>query len=85
MAKSKKPKAGATGDFPKGKLNKDDEGGINILISAENGRVRIDFGKPLEWIAMNYVQALGLADVIIKKARELENGAGEPERQLWKN
>ena len=47
------PKLGPTGDFPEGKLGKDDEGGINMAIaaSAKDGQVHIQFGGPVAWLA----------------------------------
>ena len=57
-------------------MSKEDEG-VEVTISTEYGRIRLEFKKPLQWISMNYIQAIGLADIIIKKAKELEPG--------WKN
>lgn len=72
-----KDKPGPTGDFPEGKLNPDDEGGLNIAVSHEirpSGAavVRIDFGSPTAWVAMGADQALAFASIIVKHAMELK-------------
>jgi hypothetical protein len=63
---------GPTGEFPLGKLNADDEGGINIAIGSESGNVRIDFGEPTAWIALPPDQALAFASLIVKHAMALK-------------
>jgi hypothetical protein len=63
---------GPTGDFPQGKLNADDEGALNIAISQEKGVVRIDFGKPIEWLAMPPDLAFDFASTILVHARRLK-------------
>jgi hypothetical protein len=65
-------KPGPTGDFPQGKLNQDDEGGIQIAIGSDSGAVRIDFGKPTAWFALPPDEALALASVIVKHAMALK-------------
>jgi hypothetical protein len=65
-------KPGPTGDFPLGKLNQDDEGGIQIAIGSESGKVRLDFGEPTAWVAMTPDEALALASVIVKHAMALK-------------
>ena len=64
-------KLGKTGDFPEGKLNPTDEGGLQIAIGIEDGKVRIDFGTPTAWIAMSPDQAMTFAMSIINKAERL--------------
>jgi hypothetical protein len=66
-------KPGATGDYPEGKLNPDDEGGLNIAISTEGGDVRIDFGKKILWLALNPDETLALASDLVRRALELKN------------
>lgn len=67
-------KLGPTGDFPQGKLNADDEGALNCVISRENGCVRVDFGEPTAWIALPPDLALAFAATIIKHAMALKRG-----------
>jgi hypothetical protein len=66
--------AGPTGDFPLGKLNETDEGGLQMAISSEGGCVRLDFGKPTAWIAFPPDQALALASLIVKRALAMKAG-----------
>ncbi len=60
---------GATGEFPDGKLDASDEGGIKMLISENAGNVRIDFGQPLAWFAMPKPQALTFAFTVLERCR----------------
>ena len=66
-------KLGATGQYPEGKLNPDDEGEIAFAIGADkpNKKVLIDFGKPVAWIAMTPDQATQFARILIEKALEI--------------
>ena len=58
------------GKFPDGKLNKDDEGGIAMVVELQDKRVVIQFPKPVAWIGMTADEAILLAQDLIKKARE---------------
>ena len=70
-----KPKpAGPTGDFPGGKLNAEDEGGIVVHVNSDNGKVKMVFGAPIAWIAMNPGQAAELANALMQKAVEASGG-----------
>ena len=69
-------KPGPTGDYPMGKLNDDDEGGLVVAISRQDypkGKVvRIDFGpKPVAWVCLPPDAAIEFAETIIKYARAL--------------
>jgi hypothetical protein len=64
---------GPTGDFPHGRLNPDDEGGLKIAISQEKGVVRIDFGEPTAWIGLPPELALEFASLIAKHALRLKH------------
>lgn len=69
-------KPGPTGDFPEGKLDDDDEGGLNVAISHDlDGNVRLDFGEPTAWIAMGHLQARELARLIIEHAIGAEHAS----------
>lgn len=63
-------KIGPTGQFPDGKLNPDDEGGLTYRVAADiqNGLVRIEFGGPVAWLALQPEQAVKLGDSLINKA-----------------
>ena len=69
-------KPGPTGDYPDGKLNADDEGGIAVAIAYDpnNDTVHIDFGKPVAWIALPPSQAVAFAELIIHHALRGKNG-----------
>lgn len=66
------PKFGATGNFPKGKLNEDDEGAIKIGIAFDptNQIVRIEFGTPVTWLGLPPEEAIQFANMILAKARK---------------
>ena len=63
---------GPTGEFPRGKLNRHDEGALNIGITNMNGVVRIEFGKKIAWIGLPPNEALSFAAIIIKHAMTLK-------------
>jgi hypothetical protein len=65
-------KLGATGDFPEGKLNQDDEGGLVMKISTEGGNVRVDFGTQVAWFALPPDAAIDMAKAIIAQAVSLQ-------------
>ena len=67
-------KIGATGEFPYGKADADDEGELQMALASDhgNGIVRIMFGKPIGWLGLPSVQARALAALLIEKADELE-------------
>jgi hypothetical protein len=67
------PQFGATNKFPQGKLNDNDEGEIAFGVAAdkENGKVLINFGKPVAWFGMDREQAIELANTLRQKADDL--------------
>lgn len=67
-------KLGATGRFPYGKVDSDDEGELQMALAADpvNGVIRIVFGKPIGWFALPTLEARGLAAMLIEKADELD-------------
>jgi hypothetical protein len=70
----KKPKLGATGNFPHGKLNPTDEGELQMGMTSirSKGVVRIDFGKPITWFALRPAEARAFAEMLIERANALE-------------
>lgn len=58
--------------YPRGKLNKNDEGAAAIAISIEGNTVRIDFGKDLSWIGFDKSTAIALANVLIDTANKIK-------------
>ncbi len=65
------PRLGGTGNYPDGKINKNDEGEIRFGVANVDGKVILNFGKPVAWVGMNPDDARRLADMLIKKANEL--------------
>lgn len=65
---------GATKDFPKGKLNEADEGGLNLAVThtdGADGRVIVHFGSPVVWIGFTREEAIAIAEMIKKHAESL--------------
>jgi hypothetical protein len=61
---------GATGTFPQGVLNDDDEGALKIGVAFDkkDGLVHINFGKPVAWTAFPPEMAVQLARILLKHA-----------------
>jgi hypothetical protein len=57
--------------FPRGKLNADDEGALPIRIGTQDKTIIIHFGKPCEWIGLDKHTALALAAKIKERAEEI--------------
>ncbi len=63
-----KPKLGATGRHPLGRVTEDDEGEIRIGIAVHSGRVLLDFGKPVWSLGFDSEGALDFARSIKSNA-----------------
>jgi hypothetical protein len=65
----------AAGDRPptysKGKLSPEDQGDLFGRIGIVNGRIVIDFGKGVTWLALTIDDAEALAQVLTAKANDL--------------
>lgn len=57
--------------YPKGKMRSDDDGAVAVAIGIDQGRVVIDFGKSLAWIAFDKVSLRGLIDLLEEKYKLL--------------
>ena len=68
---------GAVGDHPDGVLRGGDEGLIQFAVGHEDGKVVIDFGKPVAWLGMTPQQAADFASSILNRAREAGRKQGE--------
>jgi len=66
-------KMGATGEFPEGKLNKDDEGQLLFGVAADvrKGVVIVNFNTPVNWFALPPDLADQLATLLQNKANEV--------------
>ena len=64
---------GATGKYPQGHLNDDDEGELRIGIGVSEGKVVINFGTPVVWIGFDADQAIELACHILGTAKKIKD------------
>jgi hypothetical protein len=68
---------GPTGDYPRGKLTPQDEGGLKIACGVEQGKVILHFGKAVVWLGLEPQDARALAASLLKQADRAEGrGAG---------
>jgi hypothetical protein len=66
------------GDYPEGKVNDADEGALLVAVGIENGRITMQFPKPVAWLAMEPAQAIEVgADLIRRAYKEGEWNLGE--------
>ncbi len=61
-----------TDQFPRGKLNADDEGQLQIRVGIQDRTVVVNFGKPVAWLGMDYLTAVNLAETIMRRAEEIK-------------
>lgn len=66
------PDLGATGKYPDGKLNDDDQGEIKIGVTVKDNKVVLAFGKHVEWIGFTREQAIQIGQTLIDRARQTE-------------
>ena len=59
-------------EYPRGKLNPEDEGSLEIGIGAKDGTVMVVFPKPVKWFALSVHEARDLARMLKKRARKAE-------------
>ena len=65
-------KLGATGKFPQGKLNPDDEGELTVGVADDGKLVHVNFGKPVAWFALPPDIALALASSLTAHAMAIK-------------
>jgi len=58
--------------FPQGKLSEDDEGLLEVAIGIHEGKLIVNFGKPVYWFGLDYDGAMQLASNIIGRAQEIK-------------
>ncbi len=65
-----KRKIGATGKFPSGVLNDEDEGELALGVARDpvDGLVHLNFGKSVEWLALPPETAASLGRLLLKHA-----------------
>lgn len=73
LARSVPPKIGATGQFPAGRYNEQDQGEIAFAVGADkaNAKVLIKFGTPVGWLGMGADEAERLGDLLKEKAKAI--------------
>lgn len=62
------PDAGATGNYPQGQLNDDDEGELQFAVANDGKNVLVRFGKPVASLGMDRKSALQFAESLTKHA-----------------
>ena len=63
-------KMGATGRFPRGKINAGDEGELRMAVGVTNKTVVVDFGKPVAWLGLDADTAEALGRLLMERAAE---------------
>ncbi len=58
-------------NFPRGKLNDEDEGALAIGVAVRDRTVIINFFKPIVWIGMDRATALAFAENIRRNAEKI--------------
>lgn len=61
---------GPTGQFPRGKLNPQDEGELRMGVSVDQGTVILAFGKTVSWLGLTPAIARELGETLIARADE---------------
>ena len=64
------PDFGATGAYPEGKLTSSDEGEIRLGITTYEGKVVMNFGEEMGWVAFSPNQARNISKLLKKHARK---------------
>lgn len=62
---------GATGKFPDGKIDETDEGELALAVGYDpkDGMVKVEFGKPVAWLAMRPSDAIALGQSLIRNGQ----------------
>lgn len=58
-------------EFPRGKLNADDEGALQIGITVKDKTLIIDFGKPVAWVGLDRATARSLHETLGRRIEEI--------------
>lgn len=66
---------GATGEYPKGQISKDDQGELKMAMSVneEHKRIMIDFGKEVSWLGLEADEARIFAQALLANAIKLDS------------
>lgn len=58
--------------YPRGKLNEEDEGQTPIGITVKDSTVILKFLKPMAWVGLDKKSALKFAEMITKHANSIQ-------------
>jgi hypothetical protein len=66
---------GKTGDFPNGKLQEDDEGGLRMMVETDTEKnvIRLVFGTFVAWFAFPKSEAEILIKILQERIKELKD------------
>jgi hypothetical protein len=75
---------GATGAYPDGKSQEEDEGELRLAVrtSLEKGLIGMEFGKPVAWMEFSAKDARALATILLSQAEYLEENDGTRSRKV---
>jgi hypothetical protein len=59
--------------YPEGKMTQSDKGELQFKVVAYEGRVIMDWGRPVQWVGFRPFEARTVADALIRYAAEAEN------------
>lgn len=76
---------GPTHRFPEGKFTEHDEGEIQFAVYAKDGKVVINFGSRISWMATTPDQAITMGRALIKHARKYLGMDDDTQRKVGKN
>ena len=64
---------GPTGEYPKGRINADDQGELKVAmgINEEHKRIMIDFGTSVSWLGLGVEEAEAFANGLLDNVRRL--------------
>lgn len=68
---AKEKKLGATGEYPHGTTGPEDQGELKAAVYIRDGRLFINFGKSLSWLALTKREALMFGNGVVRKASEM--------------
>lgn len=63
--------------YPYGKIDPSDDGELHLVITEENGRVLLHFGKQVTWLGLTPEQARAMAKGLEHYAKRAEEVTGE--------
>lgn len=61
--------------FPRGQLRADDEGATQLAVGVKDGKLVLDFGKPVTWIGFGIAQAEAFIAGLQARVDEMKKGA----------